>query len=57
MPVYDMPVYALRVGVIMQSDNDAVNDGEGDDGATIDLILANMEPTMSVSPTESCGLI
>ena len=58
MPVYAMPVcttlvYALHVSVIMSSGNDAVNDGEGDNGATIDLVLVNVDLIMPASPTES----
>ena len=53
MPVYAMSVYALRVGIIMSSGDDAVNDGEGNDGAIVDLILVNVDLVMSVSPTES----
>ena len=36
----------------MSSGNDAINDDEGDDGATIDLILVNVDLIMSLSPTE-----
>ena len=53
MPVYATSACALLVGVIVSSGNDAVNDGEGNDGVTIDLILVNVDLIMSVSPTES----
>ena len=47
-----MPVYTMPVGVIMSSGNDDINDGEGDDGVTIDLIFANVDLIVSLSLTE-----